>query len=206
MAWAAGPLACVGLMVWRPLVSGEERRPPSFRAAFHASKFVLEVPGRLAVAHHHDRRLLARAAAQGALGRAEQHGAALGSPELRLLRCSKCRFLRCTRLICSAPADQRATSTLGMQQSRCKLMVNSKIDELQSFAKRVFVASRPAGPRGPSPRQPTPRPRGGNPDAPHSHHLREAESRRCPRERRPGERGRHDVGAPRRGPEAARGR
>ena len=48
---------------------------------------------------------------------------------------------------------------------------------------------------------------GGNPPAAQTHHLREAESRRrCPRERRPGERGRHDVGAPRRGPEAARGR
>ena len=177
-----------------------------FRAVFHTSKFVLQIPGRLAVAHHDDRRLPARAGAQGALGGAEEHLLLVLSPELRLLRCSKCRFLRCTRLICSAPADQRATSTLGMQQSRCKLMVNSKIDELQSFAKRVFVASRPAGPRGPHPRQPTPRPQ-GQPAKPEGHHLREAESRRCPRRRRsrPGER-RDDVGAPRRGPEAARGR
>ena len=54
-------------------------------------------------------------------------------------------------------------------------MVNSKIDELQSFAKRVFVASRPAGPRGPPPRQPTPRPQ-GQPAKPEGHHLREAVS------------------------------
>ena len=44
-----------------------------FRAPQSTSKLVLEVPGRLAVAHHHDRALLARAAAQGPLGRAEQH-------------------------------------------------------------------------------------------------------------------------------------
>ena len=52
---------------------GRRRRPLLFRAAFHTSELVLEVPGRLAVAHHDDRRLLARAAAQGPLGRAEEH-------------------------------------------------------------------------------------------------------------------------------------
>ena len=55
-----------------------------FRAAFSTSELVLEVPGRLAVAHHHDRRLLARAAAQGALGRAEQHRYCLELLELLL--------------------------------------------------------------------------------------------------------------------------
>ena len=49
-------------------------------------ELVLEVPGRLAVAHHHDRGLLARALAQRALRGAEQHDATLWSLELRLLR------------------------------------------------------------------------------------------------------------------------
>ena len=57
-----------------------------FRAVFHTSKFVLQIPGRLAVAHHDDRRLPARAGAQGALGGAEEHLLLVLSPELRLLR------------------------------------------------------------------------------------------------------------------------
>ena len=80
------------------------RRPPSFRAVFNTSKFVLEVPGRLAVAHHDDRRLPARAGAQGALGGAEQHRYNLGVAGVaasRALRCSKARLMRWTRLSCS---------------------------------------------------------------------------------------------------------
>ena len=65
------------------------------RAAILTGELVLEVPGRLAVAHHHDRGLLARALAQRALRGAEQHDATLWSLELRLLRalrCSKVQF------------------------------------------------------------------------------------------------------------------
>ena len=74
---------------------GRRRRPLSFRAAILTSELVLEVPGRLAVAHHDDRGLLARALAQRALRGAEQHDATLWLLELRLLRalrCSKAQF------------------------------------------------------------------------------------------------------------------
>ena len=74
---------------------GRRRRPLSFRAAILTGELVLEVPGRLAVAHHDDRGLLARALAQRALRGAEQHDATLWLLELRLLRalrCSKAQF------------------------------------------------------------------------------------------------------------------
>ena len=88
MAWEAGPLALAAARR-RPIGVeasrlGRRRRPLSFRAAILTGELVLEVPGRLAVAHHHDRRLLARAAAQGALGRAEQHRCCLELLELLL--------------------------------------------------------------------------------------------------------------------------
>ena len=100
-AWEAGPLAFAASARRRPTRStasqilGRRRRPLLFRAPRRTGELVLEVPGRLAVAHHDDRGLLARALAQRALRGAEQHDATLWLLELRLLRalrCSKVQF------------------------------------------------------------------------------------------------------------------
>ena len=79
-------------------------------------------------------------------------------------------YVFCSILNCCQPIKFCALVCRGV------LMVNSKIDELPSFAKRVFVASRPAAFRGPPPRQPTPRPRGQpapriNPSSPRGPNL-----------------------------------
>ena len=63
-----------------------------------------------------------------------------------------------------------------MLQSRRKLMVKQSLDDLQHGFSSRAVAQRVSAARGASER----RGLGGQPNKPEGHHLREAESRRCP--------------------------
>ena len=133
------------------------RRPLLFRAAILTGELVLEVPGRLAVAHHHDRRLLARAAAQGALGRAEQHRYCLELLEL-LLSTSAAVQRGPVSGVDALGMRQRSlpSFTREMWQSQLispQLMVNTK-------ARRVFRPSRPRSRACRPGRLRPPRPRG----------------------------------------------